>query len=96
MPASYREAALNEHGRPIATIKITIIRRNDHVLCGSGGFFISTVAAPRSRDSESIKLYDNRARLIPLPIINASIKLDLSDESAERSHTIASITWIMI
>lgn len=41
---------------------------------------------PRSEDSASIKSYDNRAQLIPLPIINARIKLDLSDESTERGH----------
>lgn len=41
---------------------------------------------PRSGDSASIKSYDNRAQLIPLPIINARIKLDLSDESTERGR----------
>lgn len=30
--ASYRKMALNEQGRPIATIKITIISRNDHAV----------------------------------------------------------------
>lgn len=50
---------------------------------------------PRSGDSASIKSYDNRAQLIPLPIINARIKLDLSDESTERG-LIAPITRIMI
>lgn len=63
---------------------------------GLAGFyiiFLSSVGGtePRSGDSASIKSYDNRARLIPLPIINARIKLDLSDESAERGPAIAPI-----
>lgn len=44
----------------------------------------------------SIKSYDNRAQLIPLPIINARINLNLSDESTERGLAIAPITRIMI
>lgn len=61
-------------------------------------YFLSSVGGtkPRSGDSASIKSYDNRARLIPLPIINARIKLDLSDESTERGPAIAPITRIMI
>lgn len=53
-------------------------------------------AMPWSEDSVSIKSHDNRAWLIPLPIINARIKLDLSDESTQRSLVIASIARIMI
>lgn len=56
-------------------------RRSFFLRSGVGGS-----AARRSEDSASIKSYDNRARLIPLPIINARIKLDLSDESTERSR----------
>lgn len=97
--AFYLGTALNEHGRPIATIKITIISRNDHVCGPRVVFFFETSGrhgAARSGDSASIKSYDNRARLIPLPIINARIKLDPSDESAERRLAIAPITRIMI
>ena len=46
--AFYRRRALNEHGRPIATIKITIISRNDHVVCGARTVFLSAVGGTNS------------------------------------------------
>lgn len=49
-------------------------------------------------DSASIKLYDNRARLIPLPIINAGIKLEPVNESTESERSLPSLRimiWII-